>query len=55
MDITGIVLILILLVPTLIGILEGDLIWDGSQFTLKEEKNSRGAGLKKFNDSYIIS
>jgi len=55
MDITGIVLILILLVPAVIGIIKDELVWDGSQFTMKEEKPSREAGLKKFDDTYIIS
>ena len=56
MDITGIVLILILLVPTVIGIIKDELVWDGSQFTLKEkDQEPETPDLQKINDSYIIS
>ena len=47
--------ILILLIPVIIGLITGKLVWDGSQLTLKEEKPSRQAGLKKISDTYILS
>ena len=47
--------LIILILPIIIGILTGKVVWDGSQFTMKEEKPSRQAGLKKFDGNYIIS
>lgn len=29
--------VIILLLPVIFGILKGELVWDGSQFTFKEE------------------
>ena len=47
--------LLILFIPVIVGLLTGNVVWDGSQFTMKKEKPSRGAGLKKISDSYIIT
>jgi len=47
--------LLILFIPVIVGLLTGNVVWDGNQFTLKEEKPSREAGLKKIDGNYIIS
>ena len=56
MDITGLVFIFMLLVPVVIGILKGEIYWNGYEFTLKEkDQEPETPDLKKFNDSYIIT
>ena len=47
--------LLILFIPVIVGLLTGNVVWDGSQFTMKEEKPSREAGLQKISDTYIIT
>ena len=48
--------LLILFIPVIVGLLTGNVVWDGSQFTLKEkDQEPETPDLKKLNDSYIIS
>ena len=48
--------LIILILPIIIGILTGKVVWDSKtrQFTMKE-KSSRETGLKKIDGNYIIS
>ena len=47
---------LIILIPLIIGLVTGKVVWNGYEFTLKEkDQEPETPDLKKFNDSYIIS
>jgi len=46
--------LIIIFFPLIYGLIKGEVIWDGSQFTMKDQEPET-PDLQKINNNYIIS